>query len=884
MVIKRPIFLFAFANDVDRTLRLGDEDNVCWNELRSLHEKGIVECRRMGFPTLEQIYLELNQCKDQVYLFHYGGHSNSEIIQIPRNESRAKHLGAKLGMQKNIKLIFLNGCKNYSQVQQFFDSGIPSVIATNAPISDGRAILLAQQFYQALANGYSIVESFESAKSFIFDKFPELKSSYRDLGFTKEESSTFSWGLYSNPNLNSTLNWKIGDVANRDHLDLLSSLRSASRNRYQRFINSGGRFYYLKIDDAILTGIRGISRDHKEFIETILQIDDQDLPLSRISKLLWDKKNKHALIVGSGGMGKTVSLLRLWELFLNNDNLYHPVPVFIQLNEFNIRPEKNFISNYIKDFYSIELEKLIKSPIINEKNYHYPSVILLLDGLNEVTADVKELILEINRLRKVEDYPGIQIVLTSRTDFRETFQWQDLCLLRLLPLTNKQVSSYLNKEIPKDNRLLELLRNPMMLTIYSLQNELPEQYYSRGLLKTEISSQGEMLSNFEKIQRIKIEENYATNLRAQAYRRFILEHILPYIGWRMEKEGLFSILDKASYGIQVGLYDILDQGIAELISDDFFETFEYYNAHLEESYFEERRPKLFWKVIHKIIINELAILVEEDNNYRFLHQSFRDFFAARHIQNKLEISIKQLLLPQVLRLSPLSFNIRLLLGELEGEHTNVITWNEKEKRFIWNKESFFIKNKLFGVFEICREVFDQMRLGYVIWNLLTIWKEMRFVFAGASFDNIDLRGFSFNGSYVSLPTLPTTFDNSRLNGANFFSQAHSGSINCVSYSTNGLKIITASQDKSAKIWDTISGKVHLTLIGHGDSINYCEFSTDGKKVITASDDEKIKVWSVETGECLLTLIGHHDRVFFSYFVDSAQRSLRCLVIISKYGV
>ena len=38
------------------------------------------------------------------------------------------------------------------------------------------------------------------------------------------------------------------------------------------------------------------------------------------------------------------------------------------------------------------------------------------------------------------------------------------------------------------------------------------------------------------------------------------------------------------------------------------------------------------------------------------------------------------------------------------------------------------------------------------------------------------------------------------------------------------------------------------------------FSPDGQQVLTASGDKTAKVWSAASGECLLTLVGHEDFV------------------------
>ena len=88
----------------------------------------------------------------------------------------------------------------------------------------------------------------------------------------------------------------------------------------------------------------------------------------------------------------------------------------------------------------------------------------------------------------------------------------------------------------------------------------------------------------------------------------------------------------------------------------------------------------------------------------------------------------------------------------------------------------------------------------------------------------------------------------------------------VTYSPDGKRIATASQDKTAKVWDAKTGKLLMTLKGHTDSVNGIVYSPDGKRIATTSDDHTAKVWDATTGEALLTFSGHTNvvkRIAFS---------------------
>jgi hypothetical protein len=53
--------------------------------------------------------------------------------------------------------------------------------------------------------------------------------------------------------------------------------------------------------------------------------------------------------------------------------------------------------------------------------------------------------------------------------------------------------------------------------------------------------------------------------------------------------------------------------------------------------------------LRDIFCSELHLLVEEGQSLRFLHQDFRDFFAAVHILNESEICVSKGEIPRVFK-------------------------------------------------------------------------------------------------------------------------------------------------------------------------------------------------------------------------------------------
>ena len=69
-----------------------------------------------------------------------------------------------------------------------------------------------------------------------------------------------------------------------------------------------------------------------------------------------------------------------------------------------------------------------------------------------------------------------------------------------------------------------------------------------------------------------------------------------------------------------------------------------------------------------------------------------------------------------------------------------------------------------------------------------------------------------------------------------------------SFSPDGQRIVTCSQDQTAKVWDAVTGEELLTLKGHKGWIFSAVFSPDGRHIATASVDRTAKIWEAASGE------------------------------------
>jgi hypothetical protein len=96
-------------------------------------------------------------------------------------------------------------------------------------------------------------------------------------------------------------------------------------------------------------------------------------------------------------------------------------------------------------------------------------------------------------------------------------------------------------------------------------------------------------------------------------------------------------------------------------------------------------------------------------------------------------------------------------------------------------------------------------------------------------------------------------------------QGHQGSVTNAQFSPDGKRIVTASEDKTARLWETKNGGLLATLQGHQGSVTNAQFSPDGKRIVTASEDKTARLWGTDSGWFLTNLQGHGGSVTNAQF-------------------
>jgi eukaryotic-like serine/threonine-protein kinase len=86
--------------------------------------------------------------------------------------------------------------------------------------------------------------------------------------------------------------------------------------------------------------------------------------------------------------------------------------------------------------------------------------------------------------------------------------------------------------------------------------------------------------------------------------------------------------------------------------------------------------------------------------------------------------------------------------------------------------------------------------------------------------------------------------------------AHGASVNAVTFSPDGRRLATVSDDRTARLWDMAKGALLSSPIRHENTIRAITFSPDGGLIATASDDGIVRRWDGMTGAAVGDPIRH----------------------------
>ncbi|MBQ3078389.1 MAG: hypothetical protein IJC48_00135 [Clostridia bacterium] len=423
---------------------------------------------------------------------------------------------------------------------------------------------------------------------------------------------------------------------------LRKGLNTLPQRRYQNIEQMRMAFQEL-LDRIDLVGITHWSlwENGKKSVEELIRINpslrylndekklypirlnqEKSMPLEEYVEEVLSPNGKSGLILADGGMGKTTLLLHTAKLkgkvysetkaaifyislsgWSKSDNQYILSQILMRLR---FKKEENSFDTAMHS-----LRQLL-GQTLHTKQGEKPSVLLLLDGLNEVKGDTENLIREINEINQLA---GVRIIAASRSDIDAL----EISKVKLMPLEKEDVTQALGDNgllIPESETMNQLLRTPLMLSIYIRASE--------GIKQLSVRNEKELMKAYMEA----LLEKEVMKLPEGAHEKWqidaALNFVLPAIASKIKKRGkplterqLLRVVKKCRKTIRSWLMP---------------KAFPQWIGHTRDIFHNTvKTDEWFAVIVHELLWQRFGMLMKDTNGkYRIFHHAIGDYLAREY--------------------------------------------------------------------------------------------------------------------------------------------------------------------------------------------------------------------------------------------------------------
>lgn len=499
--------------------------------------------------------------------------------------------------------------------------------------------------------------------------------------------------------------------------------------------------------------------------------------LTYLRKMWKEGSNIPVLLHGCGGSGKTVAMQNTCQQLLEEKTC----AVYIPLCDF----KGGTLEEYIR-------KKILYHPILSDQNNLWsilqkkclspsmgkPQVILFLDGVNELSVGSENRTPLRNDLKNwMCNYTsGVQLVLSSRNSLEDQEIYCEYRCLEVKPLDDTQIENHLvnmGHPLPeKHGKLWELIRNPLMMSLYLYTEMFEKAYRGNELifgnwLVCNSPSEFQIIYNFVLSQLYKNRRDFPDDLD-WALLYYTVEYGAAKIGWELFQNSSFQAED-----LQIVQW-------LENVEDEMWESDNRMKRLLFKCHKKRGWKPDSYEQIH-VLYNTLSLLCinginkesETDDGgsyWGFMHQTMRDYFAARALWN--DWTNRYLDKKARWCEKELNEDVLRLLGSMINSDQWIAVWESigEERKLKWEKLNSY----------------GSEEADYLELNLL----KLTYYIDGISYDSVqfawhDLRNIPLYKWEGVAKRKKIDFSGALVNRKTFFTLGHTSYIYLARFSPNG---------------------------------------------------------------------------------------------------
>lgn len=408
----------------------------------------------------------------------------------------------------------------------------------------------------------------------------------------------------------------------------------------ERMQNPGGMFYGIEFKKELLPDLRSAGTYYSGENDT----GKTGCPLLRALENLWtgqaengkNGKTCHALLLGEGGTGKSTALYQSC-LALNESGRGPALFLSLQMLESRKEGIEEAVVRCL--FEATDAGARDRLYRLTKERRERPDLILMLDGFNELGGENAGSFM--TEIKKLSGRPGIQLVISSRSDFLREYGMSHFEMLTVCELREDQIDTLFSPEwrekIREDSSLTLLLKNPMMVLLYAQTCPILDRHPADGFLRwaQPVETEADLLRNYYSAQTAGLLERYQVSGRKVSSGALIVEFLLPELGAAAQREGRIGWeeeeFEEVFHRIWTGC---IEMGRVPEVNKKLKRAIRMRGEEPEE---EE---------VYDLLLYEMCLLYHGNGKIVFRHQIFRDYMAAVYFHSLLSECLKSELIPR----------------------------------------------------------------------------------------------------------------------------------------------------------------------------------------------------------------------------------------------
>jgi len=317
------------------------------------------------------------------------------------------------------------------------------------------------------------------------------------------------------------------------------------------------------------------------------------------------KVSRFAIIIGTGGLGKSMMMRHLMLNAIANFDDLKRFPVFIPLKDFDETADSLFEYVYSK---IVLLDDSISKEQF-EQMLAYGLCLLLLDGLDEIGAgSVKRFERELEAL--TDKYSGNMFILSSRP-FQSFVSYERFSLLRLMPFNPRQAMQLIDRlEFRPDE---PAIKKKFQSVLEKILFRTHRSFTENPLLLTI------MLLTFEQYAEVPVKMHV---FYREAFEVLAKRHDASKGAYKRALRTGLSVDAFADYFAELCFRSYNDEKF-EMTAEEFDGYFNQLNARLVAN-----DKKTTASDFREDLCSNLCLMYFEGNSYHFTHRSFQEYFCA----------------------------------------------------------------------------------------------------------------------------------------------------------------------------------------------------------------------------------------------------------------